>query len=123
MPASSEPVSTPEQISPTSGDVFDNSATQAALIWETVSGAANYTVEIDSYDSNTGQWLSESSGSDVVSGISGTSYSFEFPEGTDQYRWRVWSVSSEGTESGKSDWWTFSTQLSLSPETMDTPST
>lgn len=109
-PTSSVPVSTPEQVSPASGEVFDNSTSQAVLKWKAVSGAVSYTVEIDSYDPNTGQWLSSSSGSDVVSGISGTSYSFEFIEGVDQYRWRVWAVSSEGEEGTKSGWWTFSSQ-------------
>lgn len=117
---SSVPLSTPEQVSPANGEVFDNSTTQAALKWKAVSGATNYTVEIDSYDSNTGEWLSKSSGSDVVSGISGTSYSFEFLEGIGQYRWRVWAVSSDGTESSKSGWSTFSSQIGLSTETGDT---
>lgn len=122
-PPSSEPLSTPGQVSPASGDVFDNSTTQAALKWKTVSGAESYTLEIDSYDSNTGKWLSESSGSDVVSGISGTSYSFKFLEGIDQYRWRVWAVSPEGAESSKSGWWTFSSQPDISTETGDTNTT
>lgn len=111
-PASTSPVvlTAPEQVSPVNGEEFDSSATQAALIWETVSGAASYTVEIGSYDSSTGQWLQASSGSDVVSGISGTSYSFKFVEGADRYRWRVWAVSPEGEEGTKSGWWTFSSQ-------------
>lgn len=120
IPAPSVPLSTPAQVSPASGEVFDNTTTQAALKWKAVSGAASYTVEIDSYDSNTGKWLSESSGSDVISGISGTSYSFKFLEGVDQYRWRVLAVSPDGTESSKSGWWTFSSQPDLSTE-RDTP--
>jgi hypothetical protein len=115
-------IGTPEQISPVNGEEFDNSMAQAALKWNPVSGAASYTVEIDSYDSSTGKWLSDSSESDVVSGISGTSYSFEFLEGVSQYRWRVWAVSSEGDESSKSGWWTFSSQPDLSTETGDTSS-
>lgn len=103
-------VTAPEQVSPASGKVFDNSTTQASLKWKTVSGAASYMVEIDSYDSSTGQWLSASSGSDVVSGIAGTSYSFRFVEGVDKYRWRVWAVSSEGEEGTRSGWWSFSSQ-------------
>ncbi|HIH74480.1 MAG TPA: hypothetical protein HA306_04375, partial [Methanosarcina sp.] len=102
--------------------VLDISAMQAALQWKAVSGAANYTVEVDSYDSNTGQWLSESSGSYIIPGISGTSYSFEFPEGITQYRWRIWAVSPEDVESNKSGWWTFSSQPGLSTETGDTAS-
>ncbi|MCC4772098.1 hypothetical protein FXV91_18590 [Methanosarcina sp. DH2] len=119
----SVPISTPEQVSPASGEVFDTSTAQAVLKWKAVSGAANYTVEIDSYDSSTGMWLSETSGSRVVSGISGTSYSFEFLEGTGQYRWRIWAMSSEGRESDKSGWWNFSHPLNLSPEPGDTSST
>lgn len=111
---------TPEQVSPVSGEVFDNSTSEAVLKWNTVSGAASYTVEIDPYDSSTDQWLSESSGSSLVSDLSGTSYSFEFLEGVDQYRWRVWAVSSEGEESVKSGWWTFSCQPDLSTQTLNT---
>lgn len=123
--ASTSPVAigTPEQVSPVNGEEFDNSTAQAALKWKTVSGAASYTVAIDSYDSSAGKWLSESSGSYVVPEISGTSYSFEFLEGVYQYRWRVWAVSSEGEESSKSDWWTFSSQPDLSTETGDASAT
>ncbi|MDI9394350.1 MAG: hypothetical protein QM426_02560 [Euryarchaeota archaeon] len=123
IPPSSVPLSTPEQVSPSSGTVFDNSTTQAVLKWKTVSGAENYTLEIDSYDSNTGKWLSESSGYYVVSGITGSSYSFKFLEGVEQYRWRVWAVSPEGTESSKSSWWTFTSQPDISTETEDTNTT
>ncbi|WP_410509544.1 hypothetical protein RSJ42_04815 [Methanosarcina hadiensis] len=109
-PASTSPVvlTAPEQVSPVSGEEFDSSAAQAALKWKAVSGAASYTVEIGSYDSSTGQWLPASSGSDAVSGISRTSYSFKFAEGADRYRWRVWAVGPEGEEGAKSGWWTFS---------------
>lgn len=121
-PAQSVSIPAPEQVSPANGEVLDISAMQAALQWKAVSGAANYTVEVDSYDSNTGQWLSESSGSYIIPGISGTSYSFEFPEGITQYRWRIWAVSPEDVESNKSGWWTFSSQPGLSTETGDTAS-
>lgn len=103
-------ITAPEQVSPVNGEEFDISTTQATLEWKIVSGAASYTVEIDSYDSSTGQWLSASSGSYVVPGISGTSYSFKFVEGSDRYRWRVWAVSPEGVEGTRSGWWTFSSQ-------------
>jgi len=116
-------ITAPEQVSPLNGEEFDNFTTQVTLKWKTVLGAASYTVEIDSYDSSTGKWLSESSGSDVVSGISGTSYSFEFLEGVDQYRWRVWAVSSEGEEGITSGWWTFNSQPDPSTETEDMPTT
>lgn len=111
----------PEQVSPVNGEVFENSTEQGVLKWKAVSGAVNYAVEIDSYDLKTGQWLSESSGSDIISGISGTNYSFEFYEGVEQYRWRVWAAGSEGTESSKSSWWTFSSQIGSGTENGDTP--
>jgi hypothetical protein len=111
----------PEQVSPVNGEVFENSTEQAVLKWKAVSGAVNYAVEIDSYDLKTGQWLSESSGPDIISGISGTNYSFEFYEGVEQYRWRVWAAGSEGTESSKSGWWTFSSQIGSGTENGDTP--
>lgn len=113
-------IGTPEQVSPDNGEEFDNSTAQVKLEWKTVSGAASYAVEIDSYDSSTGKWLSESSGSEVVSGISGNSYSFGFLEGIEQYRWRVWALSPEGEEGTMSDWWTFSLQPDLNTETGNT---
>jgi hypothetical protein len=113
-------VSVPEQVSPANGEVFDNSTAQATLKWKTVSGAVSYSVEIDSYDSSTGKWLSESSRSDVVSGIPGISYSFEFDEGVNQYRWRVWASGSEGVEGKKSEWWAFSSQAGSVTETGNT---
>jgi len=104
--ASPEPISTPKQISPADGTIFDNSTSGAMLKWTAVSGASSYTVEIDTYDSSSGSWLSESTGFQVISGISTTSYSFEFPaEGPG--RWRVWAVGQDGQESEKSDWWNF----------------
>lgn len=97
------PTSAPKQISPANGTVFDSSAQGATLQWSAVSGAASYTVEIDMYSPDTSSWLSESSGSWIIPGISTTSYSFEFPaSGTG--RWRVWAVSQEGAESEKSNW-------------------
>lgn len=102
----SESISTPKQISPADGTEFDNSTSGVTLKWTAVSGASNYTVEIDAYDSSSDSWLSESSGSQVISGISTTSYSFEFPtEGPG--RWRVWAVGQDGQESEKSSWWNF----------------
>lgn len=122
-PTSPSVLTAPEQVSPVNGEEFDSSITQASLKWKTVSDAASYTVEIDPYDPNTGQWFSASSGSDVFSGISGTSYSFEFLEGVDQYRWRVWAISSEGEEGTRSDWWAFSSQPVSGTEAENTTTT
>jgi hypothetical protein len=105
---SSKSLSTPKQLSPASGTVFDNSTSGTMLEWTAVSGAANYTVEIDAYDSNSNSWLSESAGSSVIPGINTTSYSFEFPS-KGPGRWRVWAVSLDSQESKKSDWWNFKT--------------
>ncbi len=77
---SSKALPTPKQLSPANGTVFDNSTSGTTLEWTDVSGAANYTVEIDAFDSNSNSWLSESAGSNVVSGINATSYSFEFSD-------------------------------------------
>ena len=76
---SPESVSTPEQLSPADGTEIDNSTSGITLEWKAVPGAANYTVEIDEYDSYSGLWLSESVGSKKKSGITATSYSFESP--------------------------------------------
>lgn len=105
-PPSSAPIPTPKQISPADGTVFDNSTSGATFKWTAVSGAANYTVEIDAYDSSSGSWLSESAGSQVISGISTTSYSFEFTA-QGPGRWRAWAVGSDGQKSVKSGWWNF----------------
>jgi hypothetical protein len=105
-PTSSELISTPKQVSPADGTVFDNSTSGVTLEWTAVSGASSYTVEIDAYDSSSGLWLSESAGSQIISGIGTTSHSFEFPSQSPG-RWRVWAVGADGKESEKSSWWTF----------------
>lgn len=96
----------PKQLSPANGTVFGNSTLGTTLEWTAVSGAANYTVEIDSYSPNSNSWLSDSAGSSVIPGINITSYSFEFPA-KGPGRWRVWAVSPDGQEGKKSDWWNF----------------
>lgn len=105
---SSKTLPAPKQLLPANGTVFDNSTFGTTLEWTAVSGAANYTVEIDTYDSNSNSWLSESAGSTVIPGVSTTSYSFEFPTRVPG-RWRIWAVGSDGKESMKSDWWNFNT--------------
>ncbi|MFY9199316.1 MAG: hypothetical protein WAO81_00350 [Methanosarcina flavescens] len=113
-PASEEQVSTPspefiskpEQLSPADGTIFDDSTSRITLKWRPVPGAASYTVEIDEYDPGSGLWLSESTGSRIESGMTGTSYSFE-PQVKARGRWRVWTVGSDGQESEKSSWWNF----------------
>jgi hypothetical protein len=103
---SSKALPAPKQLSPPNGTVFDNTTSGTNLEWTAVSGAANYTVEIDAFDSTSNSWLSESTGSNVVPGINTTNYSFEFPA-KGPGRWRVWAVGSDGKESKKSDWWNF----------------
>ncbi|MDQ1254812.1 MAG: hypothetical protein QG646_4082 [Euryarchaeota archaeon] len=103
---SSKALPTPKQLSPANGTVFDNSTSGTTLEWTDVSGAANYTVEIDAFNSNSNSWLSESAGSNVVSGINATSYSYDFST-IGPVRWRVWSVGSDGKEGKKSEWWIF----------------
>ena len=65
---SSKTLSAPKQLLPANGTVFDNSTSGTTLEWTAVSGAANYTVEIDAYDSNSNSWLSESAGSSIIPG-------------------------------------------------------
>ena len=57
---SSAPLSTPKQLSPAMEQYSTIPTSGATLKWTAVSGAANYTVEIDAYDSSSGSWLSES---------------------------------------------------------------
>lgn len=103
---SPESISTPEQLSPADGTVFDNSISGIKLEWRSVPGATGYTVEIDEYNPVSGLWLSESTGTRIESGITATSYSFE-PQVKASGRWRVWAVGSDGQESEKSSWWNF----------------
>jgi hypothetical protein len=103
---SSKALPTPKQLSPANGTVFDNSTSGTTLEWTDVSGAANYTVEINAFDSNSNSWLSGSAGSNVVSGINATSYSYDFST-IGPVRWRVWAVGSDGKEGKKSEWWIF----------------
>jgi hypothetical protein len=103
---SSKTLPTPKQLLPANGTVYDNSTSGTTLEWTAVSGAANYAVEIDTYNSNSNSWLSESAGSSIIPGINTTSYSFEFST-KGPGRWRVWAVGSDGKESKKSDWWNF----------------
>ncbi len=104
--APSEPVSAPRQLAPADGTIFDNATSGSTFKWTAVSGASNYSVEIDAYDSGSGSWLSDSSDSQVIPGISATSYSFKFPS-QGPGRWRVWAVGSDGQESEKTNWWNF----------------
>jgi len=104
--APSEPVSAPKQLSPADGTIFDNTMSGSTLKWTAVSGASNYSVEIDTYDSGSDSWLSDSGDSQVIPGISATSYSFKFPS-QGPGRWRVWTVGSDGQESEKTSWWNF----------------
>lgn len=102
----SESLSAPKQVSPADGTVFDNTTSGATLKWSAVSGASSYSIEIDSYDSGTNTWLSDSGNSELITGITSTSYSLEFPS-QGPGRWRVWAVGADGQESEKSTWWNF----------------
>jgi hypothetical protein len=106
--ASSVQLSTPKQLSPANGMVFDNSTSGTTLEWTAVSGAASYSVEIDSSDLDSDSWLPETAEAGVISEINTTSYSLDFPtKSIGTCRWRIWAVSPDGKESKKSGWWNF----------------
>jgi hypothetical protein len=100
-PVSSEPLSTPKQLSPANGTALDTPG--ITFEWAAVPGAASYTIEVDIYNPDSNSWLSESSESWVTPDISKNSYSFELPE-PGSCRWRVWAIGSNGEVSKKSQW-------------------
>ena len=101
-------ISTPKQLSPANGTVFNNFPRKTTLKWSSVSGAAKYSVEIDCYHCcQTSRWCSDVGRTwKVENNITNTSYTFNFV-GAQPGRWRVWAVDNNGNASAKSGWWTF----------------
>jgi hypothetical protein len=106
--ASSVQLSTPKQLTPANGMVFDNSTSGTTLEWTAVSGATSYSIEIKSSDLDSDSWLPETAESGVISDVNATSYSLDFPtKSIGTCRWRIWAVGPDGKESKKSAWWNF----------------
>jgi len=100
-------ITTPDQISPADGTVFNHYPRKTALIWSEVPGASHYTLELQ-YCSSRGcdDWVKALSDENpLLTGLTTTSYTFDFV-GAQPGRWRVWAVVN-GVETPKTDWWEF----------------
>ena len=95
----------PVQISPAEGSVFSTYPRTTRYVWNPVSGAARYTLEIDClHCCVVNQWCEDSGRTwDLITGITTTSSERNFV-GKQQGRWRVWAVSPSGIEGEKSPW-------------------
>jgi serine/threonine protein kinase len=99
-------LSTPVQLSPASGTVFNNYPRTTTLQWSAVPGAASYTVQVYYYQP--GDTTCTSGTQDYLTpNITGTSYTFDFV-GAQPGCWRVWAVDAAGRQSPRSGWWEFS---------------
>lgn len=99
-------LSTPVQLSPASGTVFNNYPRTTTLQWSAVPGAASYTVQIYYYQP--GDTTCTGGAQDYLTpNISSTSYTFDFV-GAQPGCWRVWAVDAAGRQSPMSGWWEFS---------------
>jgi hypothetical protein len=96
---------TPLQLSPCDGAVFDHWPRTTKVEWTPVPGAASYTVELDCSGCAGPGWYSEVRGTPwtLFAGITGPSYTFEFV-GAQPGRWRVKAVDQSGGESPYSPW-------------------
>jgi hypothetical protein len=103
-----EGITTPTQLSPGNGSIFDHYPRTTTLEWEAVLGAMSYTVEIDCYHCyEIDQWCTDIGETwKIQSDIQTTSYAFNYVN-TEPGRWRVWAVNANGQESVKSSWWYF----------------
>ncbi|MFV9631506.1 MAG: TIR domain-containing protein [Methanosarcinales archaeon] len=103
-----EGITTPTQLSPANGSIFDHYPRTTTLEWEAVLGAMSYTVEIDCYHCcEIDQWYTDIGETwKIQSDIQTTSYAFNYVN-TEPGRWRVWAVNANGQESVKSSWWYF----------------
>jgi serine/threonine protein kinase len=99
-------LSTPVQLSPANGTVFNNYPRTTTLQWSAVPGAASYTVQVYYYQP--GDTTCTGGAPDYLTpNITGTSYTFDFV-GAQPGCWRVWAVDAAGRQSPMSGWWEFS---------------
>jgi len=99
-------LSTPVQLSPANGTVFNNYPRTTTLQWSAVSGAASYTVQVYYYQP--GDTTCTGGAQDYLTpNITSTSYTFDFV-GAQPGCWRVWAVDAAGRQSPISGWWEFS---------------
>src|SRR5581483_2138435 len=101
--------SAPVPLWPRPGAVLDHFPRNTEIEWQPVPGAAYYSVEIDCMSCcGWGKWCSEVGGQMRMSAshITRTSYRFVWV-GANSGRWRVWAVSADGKEGGKTPWQEF----------------
>ncbi|HKX27407.1 MAG TPA: redoxin domain-containing protein [Blastocatellia bacterium] len=97
----------PKLVAPASKSVFDHYPRETRLVWEMVSGAASYQVEIDFRSPSSPDWNNQLRGvSNWTAESKTTSHTFNFV-GAQPGRWRVWAVDAEGRQGAKSEWWEF----------------
>ena len=105
-PTTPTTLTAPTQVSPPNGTVFNNYPRTTTLQWSSVTGAATYSVEIDYYD-NGNTTCTGGKPLKTATGISGTSYTFDFI-GAQPGCWRVWAVDASNQPGTKSNWSEFS---------------
>ncbi len=105
-PTTPTTLTAPTQVSPPNGTVFNNYPRTTTLQWSGVTGAATYSVEIDYYD-NGNTTCTGGKPLKTATGISGTSYTFDFI-GAQPGCWRVWAVDASNQPGTKSNWSEFS---------------
>ena len=95
----------PLQVAPPSDSVFDHFPRTTTLEWTSVAGATSYVVEVDCFSCcRKNAWCTDIGGpSEVIRGITDTSYSFKFV-GAQPGRWRVWAVDTDERESPRTEW-------------------
>jgi len=103
--ALASPLPAPVQVSPSNRTVFHNYPRTTTLTWEAVSGAASYSVQIYYYLGDT--TCTGGTPYPVVTGITGTSYTFDFI-GAQPGCWQVQAVNASGRAGVPSPLWEFS---------------
>jgi hypothetical protein len=104
----------PKQISPANGSVFSLYPRVTELHWSSVTGAAQYVVEVDVCQPAKSRREPCPSPSSLFQRTfpstkteSSIAYRFDFT-GAQPGRWRVWAVDKNGNEGARSEWWVFS---------------
>ena len=92
----------PELLAPPDGAVFGHFPRAVTLEWAALPNAASYTVEIETCQ-NPACVEGATNANRPVSGVTGTSYSFNFV-GAQPGRWRVFAVNGAGTPGSRSAW-------------------
>jgi hypothetical protein len=107
-PPLARPLAVPQQVSPSSGVIFDHYPRTTVLTWHAVPAAAGYGVEVDCYQCcQAGKWCTEVGRHLLVQeNINATTFQFNFV-GAQAGRWRVWAVDAQGHRGPSSPWWDF----------------